>query len=137
MVIDPDETARRVRAARAYAGLTREELVRRGPLTYKQLKLVEDGKRRVTTREELLELGRSCGVPEEFMEVGFQGAQQVYRQLARIFAVVLSQDMPAILAEAQELGVDLLISAPDDSSSGRSPQLAAQAVAPRRAAGRS
>lgn len=115
MVTEPEELARRVRAARAYAGLTREELAQRGPLTLKQLKLLEAGQRKVTNREELLALGRQCRVPDAFMDVGFQGAQQVYEQLVRIFAVVLSQDMPAILTEAQRLGVKLPSAAPSSA----------------------
>jgi transcriptional regulator with XRE-family HTH domain len=105
VITEPEETAKRVKAARAYAGLTREELAQLGPLTYKQLKLLEDGRRKITSREELLEIGRICGVPSEFMEIGFQGAQDVYKDLQQVFAVVLSRDMPAILAEAKRLGV--------------------------------
>lgn len=107
LLIDPTETARRVRAARAYAGLTRKQLAAQTSMTYKQLKLVEDGHRRITTREELLAIGHACNVPDAFMDVGFQGAQDVYRQLTRIFAAVLSQDMPAILSEAERLGVNI------------------------------
>jgi transcriptional regulator with XRE-family HTH domain len=107
LITDPEETARRVRAARAYAGLTRAELAQRVSLTDKQLKLVESGHRRTTSREELLELGHACGVPDAFMDVGFQGAQDVYKQMTRILAVVLSQNFPAMLAEADRVGVDL------------------------------
>jgi transcriptional regulator with XRE-family HTH domain len=127
VVTEPEELARRIRAARAYAGLTREELAKRGPLTLKQLKLLEAGQRTVTTREELLALGRECRVPDAFMDVGFQGAQEVYEQLARIFAVVLSQDMPAILAEAQRLGVKLSTADPSNAD-GLLPPPAARAA---------
>lgn len=102
---EPRETACRVKAARAYAELTREQLVARTGLAPKTLKLIEEGKRQSTTREELLKIARACGVPDEFMEIGFQGAQDVYTRLQWMFAVVLSQDMPAILAEADRLGV--------------------------------
>lgn len=107
MVIQPEEAARRVRAARAYAGMTRAQLAERGPLTDKQLKRLEDGKRLSTTREELLLLGEACGVPPEFMEVGFLGAQEMFQKMTRIMAVVLAQDLPAILAEAERYHVQL------------------------------
>lgn len=106
MVTDPQEAARRVRAARAYAGLTRDELARRGPLTYKQLKLVEDGQRKITSREELLALGRICGVPDEFMEVGFLGAQDVYGRIAEALAAIFSGSTAAIVQVAEDLGID-------------------------------
>lgn len=125
MLTDPAETARRVRAARAYAGLTREALAEQAGLTHKMLKLIEEGRRQSTTRDELLALGHVCNVPDEFMDVGFQGAQDVYKQLARIFAVVLSQDMPAILAEAERLGVPM--GAADEPAAPQ--QSAARAVA--------
>lgn len=104
-LIDAEETARRVKAARAYAELTREQLAARTSLSVKSLKLIEERRRQSTTRGELMEIAAACEVPEEFMEIGFQGAQQVYADLQRIFAAVLSQDMPSILAEAERLGV--------------------------------
>lgn len=105
MIVDSAEAAKRVRAARAYAGLTREQLAAQSPLTYKQIKLLESGSRTLTTREELLAVGRACGVPDEFMDIGFSGAQGVYEEIRVVMAVVLSRDMPAILAKARELGV--------------------------------
>jgi transcriptional regulator with XRE-family HTH domain len=104
-LIDTDEAARRVKAARAYAELTREQLAQRTSLSVKSLKLIEERRRQSTTREELAQIGHACGVPGEFMEIGFQGAARVYSDLQRIFAAVLSQDMPAILAEAERMGV--------------------------------
>lgn len=95
-----------MRAARGYARLTREQLARKTELSLHQLKLLEDGKRHVTTRDELLALGQACGVPDAFMEVGFAGVQEVYDELVQVFAVVLSGHMPSILEKAQELGVD-------------------------------
>jgi transcriptional regulator with XRE-family HTH domain len=71
-VTDPDEAARRARAARAYARLTRAELAARCGLTAGQLKLLEDGRRRVTTRSEMCAIGDACGVPSEFMDGGFE-----------------------------------------------------------------
>jgi transcriptional regulator with XRE-family HTH domain len=107
--VNPDahEAARRVRAARGYARLTREQLARKTELSLHQLKLLEDGKRAVTTRDELLTLGRACGVPDAFMEVGFSGVQEVYDEMVRVFAVVLSGHKATIDEKARELGVDL------------------------------
>lgn len=96
-----------MRAARGYARLTRPALARRVALSVPQIKLIEDAQRTVTTREELLAIGRACEVPDEFMELGFRGAEEVYDELVRLFAVVLSRDMPTILVEAERLGVEL------------------------------
>lgn len=105
-LLDAELVARRVRAARAYAGLTRAQLVQRTPLTAKQLQLLEAGERPKTTRDELHAIARGCGVPIEFMDVGFHGAAGYYERIGAIVAALLSQDLEQIRRVAEELGIE-------------------------------
>jgi transcriptional regulator with XRE-family HTH domain len=62
------ETARRVRAARAYAGLSVTELANRIGLGLQTIKRIESGKR--TARPfEVWAIAEACGLPREFFEI--------------------------------------------------------------------
>jgi transcriptional regulator with XRE-family HTH domain len=106
VIIEPEEAARRVRAARGYARVTRPELAERCGLTVGQIKLLEDGRRRVTTREELIAIGDACGVPTEFMDGGFSGVRGMYAQMAKLFGALLTQQIDEVVNVARELGLE-------------------------------
>jgi transcriptional regulator with XRE-family HTH domain len=61
------ETARRVRAARAYAGLSVTELANRIGLGLQTIKRIESGKR-AARRFEVWAIAEACGLPREFFE---------------------------------------------------------------------
>jgi transcriptional regulator with XRE-family HTH domain len=103
---DPEEAAKRVKAARGYAELSREQLAERVGLSARQIKLIEERQRHSTSRDELLEIGRACNVPDAFMDVGFKGADEAYENIALLLGVVMSQDAAALLAACERLGVD-------------------------------
>lgn len=89
-LIDPDEAARRVRAARAYAGLTRAQLAAKLPLTAKQIKDIEVGGRPSTSREDLRAIARACQVPPDFLLVGWLGRQRLEESIREALQVLLS-----------------------------------------------
>lgn len=62
------EIARRVRAARAYAGLSVKELATRIGLGLQTIKRIEAGKR-TARRFEVWAIAEACGLPREFFEV--------------------------------------------------------------------
>jgi transcriptional regulator with XRE-family HTH domain len=62
------ETARRVRAARAYAGLSVNELAGRIGLGLQTIKRIESGKR-TARRFEIWAIAEACNLPREFFEV--------------------------------------------------------------------
>ncbi|MEA2494926.1 MAG: Helix-turn-helix domain [Thermoleophilaceae bacterium] len=62
------ETTRRVRAARAYAGLSVQDLADQIGLGLQTIKRIESGKR--TARKfELWAIAEACGLPREFFDV--------------------------------------------------------------------
>jgi transcriptional regulator with XRE-family HTH domain len=65
------ETARRVRAARAYAGLSVSELANRIGLGLQTIKRIESGKR-TARRFEIWAIGEACGLPREFFEMDLE-----------------------------------------------------------------
>lgn len=77
MNLDPAETGARVRAARAYADLTRADLARASGLQPGVLKRMEAGARIGTTRDELHAVADACGVPRLFMVGGFGMAEEL------------------------------------------------------------
>lgn len=143
---DADEAARRIKAARGYAELTREQLAERVSLSARQIKLIEDRQRHSTTRDELLEIARACNVPDEFMDLGWQGADQVYDSMVMLVAVAISQEPALLLAAAERLGIDPArlslgnsadaTTPPAEARSGRSSGGAAREVGRPVAAGR-
>jgi transcriptional regulator with XRE-family HTH domain len=62
------ETARRVRAARAYAGLSVNELAEQIGLGLQTVKRIENGKRGALTHE-LWAIAQACGLPREFFDL--------------------------------------------------------------------
>jgi transcriptional regulator with XRE-family HTH domain len=62
------ETARRVRAARAYAGLSVNELASRIGLGLQTIKRIESGKRSAR-RFEVWAIAEACALPREFFEM--------------------------------------------------------------------
>jgi transcriptional regulator with XRE-family HTH domain len=82
VVTDSHEVAKRVRAARAYADFTREQLASRAPgITSKILKDIETGHRRSTSMPELSQIATACDVPLEFLLSGFAPMSGLYDQL--------------------------------------------------------
>jgi transcriptional regulator with XRE-family HTH domain len=65
------EVARRVRAARAYAGLTVVELADRLGMGVQTIKRIESG-RRTARVFELAAIAEACELPREFFELDFQ-----------------------------------------------------------------
>lgn len=102
---DISEIAARVRGARAYAGLTREQLAARVPLSSKQLKDLETGRRQVTTREELYAVAAACGVPPEFLTFGFTGAADLRREIRELAAAIIA-GKEAVLRAAAAYGIE-------------------------------
>jgi transcriptional regulator with XRE-family HTH domain len=64
------EVARRVRAARAYAGLTVAELADRLGMGVQTIKRIESG-RRTARGFELAAIAETCELPREFFELDF------------------------------------------------------------------
>src|SRR3954453_22620459 len=62
------EIARRVRAARAYAGLSVNELANRIGLGLQTIKRIESGKR-AARRFEIWAIAEACNLPREFFEI--------------------------------------------------------------------
>jgi transcriptional regulator with XRE-family HTH domain len=65
------ETARRVRAARAYAGLSVNDLANRIGLGLQTIKRIECGKR-TARRFEIWAIAEACGLPREFFEMDLE-----------------------------------------------------------------
>lgn len=84
-----DPYAARIRAARAYAGLTREELAERLGVAISTIDRREAGTH-APKRGELLAIAAICGVPPAFMEHGFGeiNENEILRRLDRIEAAV-------------------------------------------------
>lgn len=70
--------AARVRAARAAADLSREELARRIGSSPRAVRRIEDGGRRAHP-EELERIAVACGVPEWFLQHGWSGWERQVR----------------------------------------------------------
>jgi transcriptional regulator with XRE-family HTH domain len=67
------ETGRRIRTARAYAGLrNRSTLAERLEVSKETVQRMEGGQREVK-RSELLAIAEACGVPMWFLENGWEG----------------------------------------------------------------
>src|SRR3954453_8543251 len=88
------EVARRVRAARAYAGLSIQELAARVGIGLQTLKRIENGRRK-PSGPELLAIAEACGLPREFFDLDLdllsnralllqRTMSQVDRRLSRI-----------------------------------------------------
>jgi transcriptional regulator with XRE-family HTH domain len=65
------EIARRVRAARAYAGLSVAELANRVGLGLQTIKRIESGKRNARPFE-VWAIAEACELPREFFDLDFQ-----------------------------------------------------------------
>src|SRR5690349_6833259 len=65
------ETARRVRAARAYAGLSVNELASRIGLGLQTIKRIECGKR-TARRFEIWAIAEACDLPRDFFELDLE-----------------------------------------------------------------
>lgn len=102
-----DKQARYVRVARAHAHLTREVLAQKTGLTFNQIKAIEDGRRNVTTNEELLAIAHACGVPEAFMWRGFNLHDDRDRELAAEKAAQWRAVWKVASAMAERGGIDL------------------------------
>lgn len=72
---DTGELGRRVRVARVWAGLTRDELAARLGVSFHTVERSETGRRRVAL-DELVRIGELCGVPETFMRHGWAACAQ-------------------------------------------------------------
>lgn len=92
MLTDPLEAGRRVRAARAYAGLSRQSLGDACGLTLKQVRELEEGTRTVTTLRELDAVAAACAIPREFLHLGWQGSIVTYERIWRLLALVPDVD---------------------------------------------
>lgn len=83
--LETDEIARRVRAARAYAGLTIPQLAERIGVGERTIKRVEM-RQRIARTYELWAIADACGVPRWFFETEFQeltSADQATSDLVR------------------------------------------------------
>lgn len=70
------EIARRLRAARAYGGFRgRQDFTEAIEMSPSTLQRIEDGKRPLREGERLL-IARKCGVPEWFLESGWDGRRR-------------------------------------------------------------
>src|SRR3954452_13743388 len=65
------EIARRVRAARAYAGLSVNELANQIGLGLQTIKRIESGKR-TARRFEIWAIAEACGLPRDFFEIDLE-----------------------------------------------------------------
>jgi transcriptional regulator with XRE-family HTH domain len=88
MVNRDEETARRIRAARAYAGLSITELAERLGVGEQTVKRIEGG-RRTVRRYELWGIADVCGLPRKFFEASNLGtvgdeAREVFSALRRL-----------------------------------------------------
>jgi ribosome-binding protein aMBF1 (putative translation factor) len=68
--------AARVRAARAAADLSREDLGRAIGLSARTVRRLEDGQRRISPQE-LRRIAATCDVPEWFLAHGWQGWERL------------------------------------------------------------
>lgn len=91
---DVAEHARRVRVARIWAGLSREELADALGVSFVTIERTESGRRHVEP-DELERIGELCGVPDRFMRYGWPGCcapddylEQLYRRLDELGAEV-------------------------------------------------
>lgn len=67
------EKAARARAARGYAGLNQKDMAAALGVSIETLSRMENAHRDIS-HEELMRIGRICGVPLSFMEFGFEVA---------------------------------------------------------------
>lgn len=93
MLTDPQEAGRRVRAARAYANLSRQDLAERCGLTLKQVRDLEEGTRTVTTLAELDAIALACDTPREFLRLGWTGGSDLFERIWELLALVPEVDM--------------------------------------------
>jgi transcriptional regulator with XRE-family HTH domain len=78
---DRSELARRIRAARTYAGFAVHELAERVGLGAQTIKRIEAGRRSVR-RFEIWAIAEACGLPREFFEIDF--AEMAAREEATV-----------------------------------------------------
>lgn len=119
MLIEPAEAGRRVRAARAYANLSRECLAERCGLTLKQVRDLEEGRRTVTTLDELDTIAVQCDVPIEFVRDGFTGTTETYERIWQLMTMVPGVDREALLALTPRIGAVAKASSSHRSAGGR------------------
>lgn len=91
------EHARRIRAARVWAGLSRDELAERLGVSFQTIERSETGRRNVDL-DELERVGEACGVPEAFMRYGWAACAQGER-LDR-----LHERLDELMREVQKFG---------------------------------
>lgn len=80
---DRDERARRARVARVSAGLTRHQLAGMLGVSFNTIERNETGRRRLSD-DELIAIGRACGVPEAYVRHGWAACMQAER-LERLY----------------------------------------------------
>lgn len=90
---DQEESAARLRAARAYAGIEQSELARRLGVTTKTVLRREKAETSVKPAD-LRATGLACGVPAAFMVHGFgaDDTAEVIERLARIEGLLLARE---------------------------------------------
>ena len=102
MLTDPVEAGRRVRAARAYANLSRQEVADRCGLSLKQVRDLEEGTRTVTTLAELDTIAQACDTPREFLRLGWTGGGELFEKIWQLLALVPDIDLDQLRALRNE-----------------------------------
>jgi transcriptional regulator with XRE-family HTH domain len=82
LAVVPTDAARRIRIARAWAGLSRDELAARLGVSSATVERMETGQRPVTV-DELVAVGAICKVPEAFMLEGWAALEREANSRAR------------------------------------------------------
>jgi transcriptional regulator with XRE-family HTH domain len=81
------ETARRVRAARAYCGLTVREVADAVGLGLQTIKRIEAGSR-VARKSEIVAIAEACGLPRDWFEADFEALVQLASEADELLARV-------------------------------------------------
>lgn len=115
--------AARIRAARAYAGLTQEQLAAELDVDTQTIKRREAGSHD-PKRGERMAIAAICGVPPEFMEHGF-GAErdEIAARLDRIEAVLTGDGLESVRGYVRQVIHEIDAEAgPDDGAASPTPR---------------
>jgi transcriptional regulator with XRE-family HTH domain len=91
--VEPDEERRRLRAARAYADFSLDELAERVQLGRSTLIRVDNGERNLKDMEKVA-IARACGLPEAFFTADFARLAELPPSLEERLAAIEAAVLP-------------------------------------------